>query len=147
MGQVIHYQDDIYLIDSLISFLADTARLDADAEILGDVVYSVILQADRAFRVVREMILGNSHLSDRNEYLALLARTATTMTMALDAFLKPGSSIGQSLELRAEELRAIRDAHTGAANEIESILDAHSGKQSGRDDHVSSDEISELLKG
>ena len=42
MGQVIHYQDDIFLIDSLIGFVADAANLEADADILGETVLSVI---------------------------------------------------------------------------------------------------------
>lgn len=146
MGQVIHYHDDIFLIDSLVSFVSDAARLETDPEILGEAVYAVIQQADRSFRLIREMVLTNTHLVDRAEYLALLARSAGTMSSALENLLKKDNSLSKLLETKQDELLAIAHAHRGAASEMRDILEESLGSQFSQEDHVSSDEISELLR-
>ncbi|OHD19466.1 MAG: hypothetical protein A2087_00895 [Spirochaetes bacterium GWD1_61_31] len=146
MGQVIHYQDDIFLIDSLIGFVADAANLEADADILGETVLSVIQQADRAFRTIRELVLANSHLVDRNEYLMLLGRAAATMADALPKLLAADSAFSGLLQSKADDLRAVSRAHRGFVQEIQALLDTTSPDTANLDDHVSGDELSELLR-
>jgi len=147
MAHVIHYQDDIFLIDSLARFVTDSSRLEIDADIMGDSIYSVIQMADRSLRTVRELILSNDHLVDRTEYMRLLANAAILLSHAIQDILNSKNSLQQAFALRAEELQAIARAHGAMAEDLKSEIYSSVSDSPPGDEQVSGDEISELLRG
>ena len=105
MSQVLHYQDDLFLINSLAQFLADASKLEPDPEILGDTVAVLARTADSAFRRIRELVLEKPHLSDRMDYLKLLADIAGTMSDALEHLMAAESSMAANLSSSADEMK------------------------------------------
>ncbi len=147
MAHVIHYQDDIFLIDSLARFVTDASRLDIDADIMGDTVFAAIQMSDRSLRAMRELILSNDHLVDRTEYMRLLANASLILSHAIQDILNSKNSLQQAFALRGDELLAISKAHGAMAEELKSEIYSTIADNPPGDEQVSGDEISELLRG
>ncbi len=146
MSQVLHYQDDLYLINSLSRFLADASRLEADPEILGDTIAAVARITDGSFRRIRELVLEKPHLADRPDYMKLLADIATTMADALERLLAADSSMAVNLSSSADEMSRMMNAHRAASSDLREILRESLNGVMNDENQVSGDELNELLK-
>ncbi|MBU0928706.1 MAG: hypothetical protein KKA67_13215 [Spirochaetes bacterium] len=146
MPHVIHYEDDFFIVDGLVRVVCDAARLEPDADIIGDAVISAARLADATLRRVKDVILQNEHLVDRAECLRLLARTTRAFADALSDLARPGSPLEQTFASSSDELERVAAAHRAAAAELRDVLHATSGGDDSPEDHVSGDELSELLR-
>jgi hypothetical protein len=146
MPHVIHYEDDIFIIDAMVRTLCDASRLEPDPDVLGDAVLSVAKLADSALRRARDLVLMNEHQVDRPESLRLLARTTRSFADAVSSLLKPDGSLRQHLSSSSDELGRMASAHRAAAAELADVLRQATGEDASPEDHVSGDELSELLR-
>jgi len=64
---MIHYQDDLYIAESLAAALEAAAKLNPDPEILGEAVSGMARDLDVLLRRLAELIASNSHLVERLE--------------------------------------------------------------------------------
>jgi hypothetical protein len=147
MPHVVHYQDDLFLIDSLARFLADASRLDPDPDIVGEAVLGAAKAVDAAIRKLRDLILANAHLVERLDYLKLLARAARTAGDAIDELIRPQGPLAQLVSSSADELKRMAQAHRAVASELSDALHAALDEGGVDGDLVSGDELSELLRG
>ena len=146
MSQVLHYQDDLFLINSLARFLADASRLEPDPEILGDTLAAVARNADSSFRRIRELVLEKPHLVDRLEYLKLLADISATMSEALQRLMAADSSMAANLSSSADEMTRMITAHRAACLDLRELLRENLNGAMNDESQVSGDELNELLK-
>ncbi|TFG82487.1 MAG: hypothetical protein E4H20_07585 [Spirochaetales bacterium] len=146
MPHVVHYQDDLFLIDSLARFLADASRLDPDPDIVGDSVLSAARSVDGALRRTRDLVVSNPHLVDRLDYLRLLSRAARTAGDAIAELIRPQNPLSGALSSSSDELGRMARAHQAAADELTDALHTALDDGSAGEDLVSGDELSELLR-
>lgn len=146
MPHVIHYEDDFFIVDGLVRVICDASRLEPDPDILGDAVMSAARLADTTLRRIRDLVLQNEHLVDRPECVRLLTRTTRAFADALSELMRPGAPLAQSFASSSDELERIAATHRAAASELRDVLRASSADDGSPEDHVSGDELSELLK-
>ncbi len=146
MPHVIHYEDNFFIIDGLVRVICDAARLEADADIVGDAVISTARLTDNALRRIKDQILKNDHLVDRPECLRLLSRMTRAFAGALSELLQPGSPLAASCASSFDELTRMAAAQHAAASELGDVLRQSGSEEAAHEDHVSGDELSELLK-
>lgn len=146
MSNVIHYEDDIFIVDGLARVLADAARLEPDPDVVGDAVLSAARAADSSFRRVRDLVLEKEHLVDRAEYLRLLARTARTLSDAVAALARSDSPLSAVASSSADELSRMAQAHRAALSELRDALHSVMADDGSAEELVSGDELSELLR-
>lgn len=146
MPHVIHYEDDIFIIDAMVRTLCDASRLEPDPDVLGDAMLSVAKLADASLRRARDLVLMNEHQVDRPESLRLLARTTRAFADAVTALLRPDAPLGRHLASSADELARMASAQRAAASELADALRLATGEDASPEDHVSGDELSELLR-
>lgn len=146
MSQVLHYQDDLFLINSLARFLLDASKLEPDPEILGDTLAVVARATDSSFRRIRELVLEKPHLVDRLDYIRLLTEIATTVSDALERLMSAESSMAANLSSSADEMMRMMTAHKAACSDLREILRENLNGALTDENQVSGDELNELLK-
>ena len=146
MPHVIHYEDDFFIVDGLVRVICDAARLEPDPDIIGDMIIAAARLADLTLRRVKDLVLQNEHLVDRPECLRLLSRTTRSFADALAELMRPGSPLAQNCASSSDELERIAAAHRAAAAELRDVLRLTTTDESSSEDHVSGDELSELLR-
>lgn len=146
MSSVIHYEDNIYIVDGLVRVLCDASRLEPDPDVIGDAMLATARLADATLRRVKDLVLQNDHLVDRPDYLRLLSRSARDLADALDEILRPGSTLAPVIASSVDELARIVAAQRAAASDLRDVLNASTGTNAGAEDVVSDDELSELLR-
>jgi hypothetical protein len=146
MPHVIHYEDDIFIIDGLVRVICDASKLEPDPEVIGDMVLAATRLADSTLRRVKDLILQNDHLVERQEYVRLLSRTTRVLSEALSDILRPGSPLAQCIASSADEMERMASAHRAAATELRDLLQEATGENASNVDLVSGDELSELLR-
>lgn len=147
MPHVIHYFDDLFLIDGMARLLLDLSRLEPDADVLGDSVLVLLRAADSSFRKIKDLVSANAHLVERAEYLRLMARTAASLSEALSALLRPDSSMYPALKSSSDELDRMLKSHRSSADALRDELHVALNDGASAGDLVSGDELSELLRG
>lgn len=147
MPHVIHYLDDLYLIDALARWLYDLSKLEPDAEIFGDAPLTVLSVAEQSFGRIHTLLGANAHLVDRPEYLRLLSRAASQASDALDALADPVGPFKALWTRNAAELGRSRAYWKAQAAELRDRLIQAGEEPAGEPDLVSGDELSELLRG
>lgn len=143
---MIHYQDDLYIAESLAAALEAAAKLNPDPEILGEAVSGMARDLDVLLRRLAELIASNSHLVERLEYIRLLSKCTRRSAMALTGLLRPDHSLADFLASSADELRRIAERHEALSAELSELLRAAIADGTADEDLVSGDELSELLK-
>jgi hypothetical protein len=146
MSSVIHYEDNIYIVDGLVRVLCDASRLEPDPDVIGDAMLATARLTDSALRRVKDLVLQNDHLVDRPDYLRLLSRSSRDLADALDQILRPGSTLAPVIASAADELARIVAAQRAAASDLRDMLNASTGTNASSEDVVSGDELSELLR-
>lgn len=146
MSNVIHYEDNIYIVDGLVRVLCDASRLEPDPDVIGDAMLATARLADSTLRRVKDLVLQNDHLVDRPDYLRLLSRSARDLADSLDQILRPGSPLAPVIASSTDELNRIVAAQRAAAADLRDVLNASTGSNATSEDVVSGDELSELLR-
>ncbi|PKL26638.1 MAG: hypothetical protein CVV47_01565 [Spirochaetae bacterium HGW-Spirochaetae-3] len=146
MPHVVHYEDDFFIVDGLVRVICDASKLELDPDIIGEAVLSAVRLSDTTLRRVKDLVLQNEHLVDRPECLRLLSRTTRSFADALSDMLRPEAPLAQSFSSSSDELERIAAAHKAGASELREALRSSIVEDSSPEDHVSGDELSELLR-
>lgn len=146
MAHMIHYQDDLYIAESLCATLEAAAKLSPDPELLGDTISGVARASDALIRRLAELISSNSHLVERFEYLRLLSMCAQRSAEAIVGLLRPDHSLADYFASSADELRRIAQRHEALSAELSELLRAAIADGAVDEGLVSGDELSQLLK-
>ncbi len=146
MSQKTHYQDDLFILSVLAKALDTSLSVEADPEYFQERIAGDLVFLDSTIRDFGEMLVQNSHLIERTEYVKLLERTARTFTGTVSRLLRGDYPMAGAYSEFAPQLAAIRQRQESTLVELERILKT-SGEYESETDLVSSDELSELLKG
>jgi len=146
MSQVLHYQDDLFLINSLARFMADASKLEPDPEILGDTLAIIARATDSSFRRIRELVLEKPHLVDRLDYMKLLAEISATVADALERLMAADSGMSANLSSSADEMMRMVTAHKAACLDLRERLRESLNGVMNDESQVSGDELNELLR-
>ncbi|HOX92226.1 MAG TPA: hypothetical protein PLC54_04835 [Spirochaetales bacterium] len=147
MPHVIHYLDDLYMVDGLARWLYDLSRLEPDADLFGDSPLLVLKALEQSFRRIQDLLGANAHLVDRPEYLRLLTRTASQAAEAIDSLMEDPNQFKTLWAQNAPELSRTRAFWKTQAAELRERLIRAGDEPTGEQDLVSGDELSELLRG
>jgi hypothetical protein len=146
MSQVLHYQDDLFIINSMARTLADAANLAVDPEVLGDIIPVMVRATDTAFRRIKEMVIEKPHLSQRLELVKLLADIAGLLADSLSKLVAADSSLTLSLSNSADVITRMANAYRTSYLELREMLHLSLEDVPVDQNLVSGDELSELLR-
>ncbi len=141
-----HYEDNFFIIDGLVRVIHDASSLETDPEIIGDTLLAMIRLADASLRKVKEMVFQNTRMINRPENLRLLANTAQRFSEALDEFTRPDTLLSKSFSSSRDEILRMLTTHKAAVKEMREALLVQNAGETSFVDHVSGDELSELLR-
>ena len=146
MSHVIHFEDDIFIADGLVRVISDAAKLEPDADVIGDTVLSAIRLADATLRKIKNLVIQNEHLVDRVEYVRLLARTSSALSEAVTGIIRPEKLLAKTVTPSFDELERIASAQKALSTELYDVLREATVQNASHEDLVSGDELSELLR-
>ncbi len=146
MSHVIHFEDDIFIVDGLVRVISDAAKLEPDTDVIGDLILASIRLADSTLRKIKHIIIENDHLVDRTGYIRLLGRTAGTLAEAISSIIRPERLLARDTNPSYDELERIASAQKALSKELLDILHETTVQNASLEDLVSGDELSELLR-
>ncbi len=145
MSQMIHYQDDIYFLNVLIKALDQGLSVEADPEHFRERVAGELVFLDESIRTFHGLLLQNSLLIERAEYLKLLERTARAYAGVLERLVSGGYPGSEAYASQRQTLDALLVGQRRLFGELEELLSS-TVEGVAEIDLVSQDEMSELLK-
>jgi hypothetical protein len=145
MPQKIHYQDDLFILSTIVKGLEACLLVEADPEFFAERVAGEVLFLDEKIRYFAEILLQNGHLIERLEYLKLLERTGKLFLSCLERIASKDCAIGREISSNAIRFEAMRQSLRARLSEIGNALRTAVEGES-ETDLVSSDELSELLR-
>jgi hypothetical protein len=145
MPQMIHFQDDIFMLSVLVKALDTGLCTEADPDYFRERVLGDFGFIDSGIRVFLALLAQNELLVERAEYLKLLERTTKASIKVLERLTGDGyprAADYRELNPRIENLLhgqriLLRDMETLLGSALSGQLEA---------DLVSQDELSELLR-
>lgn len=146
MPQKTHYQDDLFFLSLLARTLEAGLSIEADPEYFRERIEGDMRFIDRNLRSFGQMLAQSSHLIDRIEYLKLLERTARSFTACLQKLRDGNYPNAPVYGEDREGLAGLIAGQRALLSELEKAL-SMSGQGESETDLVSSDELSELLRG
>jgi len=145
MPQMIHYQDDLFFLSVLVRALDSGLSTEADPEHFRERVAGDLFFLDGSLKGFHVLLVQNSLLIERPECLKLLQRTSRSLIQVLERIMGGAYPRAESYASYRPQFEAIAKGQAAILAELDEILDA-SLKGEGETDHVSQDELSELLK-
>lgn len=146
MSQKTHYQDDLFILSVLVKSLEASLSVEADPEFYREHIAGDIIFVDATIRNFSGMLAQNSHLLDRTEYIKLLDRTARSFKAIIGKILDDEYPRADAYKSYAPQLAAVLREQEAIVQELGALLKSSADGES-EVDLVSSDELSELLKG
>lgn len=146
MAQKIHYRDDLFVLSTLAHALESALSIEADPEFFRERISGDIFFLDASIRAFRDILVQNSHLIERSDYLKLLEGISRGFGHSIDRLVTGNYPHAEAYASYEPQLRGIIEAQKSIAAEIRGVLDAESGMEM-ESDLVSEDELSELLRG
>ena len=146
MPQMIHYQDDLFLLSVLVKALDSGLSTEADPEYFRERVAGDLFFLDSSLKTFRGLLIQNTLLIERPEYLKLLEQTSRALQQILERLLN-GSypQAGEYVSYRPQ-FEAILRGQAAIVEELSGLLRSSLAEEA-EIDLVSQDELSELLKG
>lgn len=146
MPQKTHYQDDLFFLSVLVKSLDSGLSVEADPEYFRERIAGDIFFIDSSLRGFGEMLAQNSHLIERTEYLKLLERTIRSFVASVERLVAGECPMSAAYETYHPQLKGILQGQKDLLGELSESLKVM-GSGGGETDLVSSDELSELLRG
>lgn len=145
MSQMIHYQDDLFLLSLRAKSLEAAILLDADPEFWTENLLREIHFIDGTSRAIADNLARNRHLVDRESHLRLLERLSLDFSRALERLGKASTPLAQSLDGHRAQLQSIASAHRELAQDLAGSLSDEESAKDGDSSIVSGDELAKLL--
>jgi hypothetical protein len=144
MAVKIHYEDDLYFLQSHIKTLQSGIELEIDTDLFGEKIIEDIFFIDgmllRLFGTLKE----NPMVLKRREYLRSLLRTKNTFLEFLERLRDSPFGKSEFTGQYLEKLRACEDSNRSDVQQIRQILQGHHS-QAPDEDVVSQEEFRSLL--
>jgi hypothetical protein len=146
MGKRIHFEDDIFYLNTRIRNLTDMLSLDVDPDFFLEKTMDDLSFFHTSLGTILQSLLANDKFIEREEQLLNLAETEECFQGLLKTVLSGYNEISLSLQSFSDQLNDFRQCSAQRGSEIEG---ATAFKNHEADDPlvVSSMELNELLKG
>lgn len=145
MNPHVNYDDNIFLLQSMVKALRSALMLDVDPELFKDKILEDIFFVDSTFMKTFSQLRDNPHLIRRAEHLKALLRAETAFVELLNDTISGERPLAESLSPFTDKLRACRRSHEQTLSEIRSII-RDPEQHSPEEDVVSQQELNFLLQ-
>ena len=146
MTTKIHYDDNIFYLDSMVKTVKSGLSLDIDPEYFIDKVIEDILFLDSALLRTFASLKANFYLIKRVEHLRGLLRTDRNFLDLIDSVLERKFAFSSHLEPFFEKFRVSRSEHLAASGDMKRLLEESREESSHGEDIISPAEFHFLLK-
>jgi hypothetical protein len=146
MPIMVHYEDNLYFLHSIVRTTDAGLRLDIDPEYFRDKVLEDILFLDAALLRLYSSLKENPQLINRARYFRALRRTIVAFVEFLRRLLDEEISIGDIAQSYHGKLSSCLHTHERVCAELDSILDSNGAEEESADT-ISSQEYGFLLAG
>jgi len=143
MSQMIHYQDDLFFLSVLVKALDAGLSTDADPERFRERIEGDIFFLDGSLKSFHGLLVQNTLLMERTEYLKLLQRTSRSLIQVIERILGGAYPRAEAYSTYRPQLEAVAKGQAAILAQLDGILDSGGENET---DLVSQDELSELLK-
>ncbi len=147
MTKKIHYDDNIFFLDTMIKTVKSGLSLDIDPEYFIDKVIEDLLFLDGTLLLIFSSLKGNLYLLKRAEYLRSLLRGEKNFLDLVDAILEKKIPFSEHLTPLFDKLRTLRAEHLQACQEMKRLLTESREEPYPGADVISPTEFHLLLKG
>lgn len=147
MAIQINYEDDIFLLQTMIKTLRAAVQLEVDADLFRDKIVEDALFIHTTIQKLFRGLYENPRLLRRMEYLRDVMRAKNNLIEALDSCLDEQSPLYVHLAAYSGKLRAYRNEQMTDVDDIRALL-KRNGDEDETDDEdvVSQEEFLSLLK-
>lgn len=146
MAIKINYEDDVFLLQTMIKTLKTAIQLEVDAELFRDRmiedIHFIHTTVQRLYRTLQE----NPHLMRRDEYLRSIMQTKVNFIEVLHACLDTDTPQYVHLAAYAGRVHSHRSEHLQDVEDIRSLLQRSDPADSHHEDVVSPEEFLSLLQ-
>ncbi len=146
MGKRIHFEDDIFYLNTRIRNLSDMLSLEADPDFFLERTMDDLAFIDSCLGIILRSLLANEKFIEREEQLLNLAETEEYFQILLKNILSGRNGLCLGLQSFSDRLNELRLGSAQRATEIESVS-TYTNHESEDPLVVSSMELNELLKG
>jgi hypothetical protein len=147
MAERIHYEDDLFFLNTYIKGLKDGFTLDIDPDFYLDKVVEDIFFIDATLDRIFSSLRENVHLIKRSEYLRSLMRTKQAFEAFLSDVVEGKLPFAEHLEPFLPRLRASLNEHGNDVAEIHAMLKQLGYSFPEHQDMISEEEFRHLLSG
>lgn len=145
MPQKTHYSDDLFVLSTMVKGLDASLAVEVDPEYFRDKIAGNVFFIDTTIKTFSGLLEQNAHLIERAEYAKLLKRTSRSLMAVLKRLLEQGEGENQPFAAYFPQFKAALEGQKKIEGELEAILGSSLDGGS-ETDHVSQDELSELLR-
>ncbi len=146
MAIKINYEDDIFLLQTMIKTLKAAIQLEVDAELFRDRmvedIHFIHTTVQKLYRTLQE----NPHLMRRDEYLRAILQTKISFVEVLHACLNAETPQYVHLAAYAGRVHSHRSEHLQDVEDIRLLLQRGSDEDVRHEDVVSPEEFLSLLQ-
>jgi hypothetical protein len=146
MTEKIHYEDNIFFLNSMVKTLKNGLSLDVDPEYFIDKVIEDVFFIDSTLARVFASLKENPYLIKRTDHLRSLLRVKKVFIDFLEEIFEGKLAFAVNLEPFFPKFRAARNEHIKDAAEIHALIDNPPPIEPSDDDIISAAEFQFLLK-
>ena len=146
MATQIHYDDDIYLLQTMIKTLNAAVKLEVDGELFADNIADNLFFVDETIQSLYRKLRESHKLLRRAEHLKSILRAKTALIETIEICLQPETTLYEPLSVHHGHFRACRNEHSDEIADIRSMLQRDETDEEVDEDLVSQEEFLSLLQ-
>ncbi len=141
-----NYEDDIFLLQTMIKTVKAAVQLEVDAELFRDKLIEDLLFIHTTVQKLFHRLCENRKLLRRAEYLRSIMRAKSALIEVLEICLDSNTALYVYLAAYAAKLRAYRNEHREDVDDIRNMLQRTDQDEPDDQDVVSQEEFLSLLQ-
>ena len=146
MAIQINYDDDIYLLQTMIKTLNAAVQLKVDSDLFTEKITDDLFFIDATIQGLYRRLGESRKLLRRAEHLRSILRAKSALIDTIEICLKPETSMHEALTAFHGRLRACRNEHGDDIADIRTILQYGDDDEDVDEDLVSQEEFLSLLQ-
>lgn len=147
MTRKIHYDDNIFFLDTMLKTLKSGMSLDIDPEYFIDKIIDDLFFTEGSLLRIFSSLEENVYLLKRAAYLRSLLRAERNFLELLDAILDKKLAFSEHLLPFFDKLQTLRAAHKSIAQQMKHLLEESQEEPYPGTDIISPREFQLLLRG
>jgi hypothetical protein len=145
MAVMVHYDDNLYFLHSMIKNLSGGLALDIDAEHFQNKITEDIFFIDETLDLIAAALKAQEYLIRRGEYLKSLLRAEKSFAEMLTGVIDGELAFSRHLEPFFGRIKIARDEHARNAADIQNLLEKQLARENDGENLISDEEYRILL--